>query len=219
MSDTIADRYRDEFGVTCGVVRNAAPLQELEPTSVGSPLRIVHSGGAQPNRRIEVMMEAVAASSADVILDLYLTQQTSPYAQGLRDLAEQLGERVTVYPPVPQAELVRTLNAYDVGIHVLPPTNTNNALALPNKFFDYLQARLGMIIGPTADMARLLAQYDVGVVADSFDVDAVTRAIDSLDPAQVGEWKRNAHARAAEGSAERQEHVWREAIEALAGRA
>lgn len=219
VSDTIAERYRAEFGFDSEVVRNAAPMQQLEPGPVSSPLRIVHSGGAQANRRIEVMMEAVARTDLDATLDLYLTQQGTPYADGLAKLAEELGERIRLHPPVPQAELVGVLNGYDVGIHVLPPTNTNNALALPNKFFDYVQARLGIVIGPTADMAKLVRQYEVGAVAEGFGVDDVVRTLDRIDPEQVAEWKRNAHAHAEEASAERQEQAWRDAIAALVNKA
>ena len=218
VSDTIADRYRSEFSVPCGVVRNASPALSLEAGPVGSPIRLVHSGGAQPNRRIEVMMEAAAASRADVTLDLYLTHEKSAYAAGLRDLADRLGERVTVHPPMPQADLVRKLNEYDVGIHVLPPTNTNNALALPNKFFDFVQARLGMLIGPTADMARLLEEYDLGIVAEDFETDGVTRAIDRLTPELVAAWKANAAAAADELSAERQYGAWEGAIAGILGK-
>ncbi|WP_416443818.1 hypothetical protein AB3K78_12805 [Leucobacter sp. HNU] len=161
----------------------------------------------------------MARTDLDATLDLYLTQQGTPYADGLAKLAEELGERIRLHPPVPQAELVGVLNGYDVGIHVLPPTNTNNALALPNKFFDYVQARLGIVIGPTADMAKLVRQYKVGAVAEGFGVDDVVRTLDRIDPEQVAEWKRNAHAHAEEASAERQEQAWRDAIAALVNKA
>lgn len=215
VSDTIADRYELEFGFRSGVVRNASPELDLAPSQTGHPIRIVHSGGAQPNRRIEVMMKAVAESSADVTLDLFLTHETSPYASDLRALAERLGERISLHPPVKQSDLVMLLNTYDVGIHVLPPTNTNNALALPNKFFDFVQARLGMVIGPTADMVRLLEQHQLGTVAAGFDLHSVTAAVNELTVELVSIWKNNANQRAHELSAEQQQEPWEAAVEAI----
>ncbi len=212
VSDTIAERYAAEFGFACGVVRNAAPYFELQAQPVGAPIRIVHSGGAQQNRRIEVMMEAVARSTADATLDLYLTGAGSPYVRELEELAARLGDRVTVHPPVPHAELVPLLNSYDVGIHVLPRTNTNNALALPNKFFDYVQARLALVIGPTVDMERLLEKYDLGAVASGFEVQDVVEALNGLTPEKVAAWKRNAAAAAPENCAESQQQVWEAAV-------
>lgn len=213
VSDTIAARYRSEYGLSAGVVRNAAPYREFLPGLVGTPIRMVHSGGAFAERHIDVMMEAAARTQTDLVFDLYLTQQDSPYGRELQALAARLGERITVHPPVPQGELVELLNSYDVGIHVLPATNTNNALALPNKFFDYVQARLGMVIGPTADMAKLLMNYDLGVVADGFDRDDIVRALDQLDPARVTKWKSHANEAAQELSADAQQHVWEASIE------
>lgn len=212
VSDTIARRYEEEFGIRCGVVRNATPYVELSPTETAEPLRIVHSGGAQENRRIEVMMEAVALSSADVTLDLYLMGSGSPYYLGLQELAEKLGDRITMHPAVAQHELIEVLNSYDVGIHVLPRTNTNNSLALPNKFFDYVQARLALVIGPTEDMALLVEKYEIGAVSEGFEVAQVVETLNKLTPAAVATWKQNANLAAPKNSAESQQSVWEAAI-------
>ncbi|WP_053384211.1 glycosyltransferase [Leucobacter celer] len=217
VSDTIARRYRDEFGIQAGVVTNASPYRDLEPHSAASPLRLVHSGAALKNRRLESIMRAVAESSLDAVLDLYLMGEGTPYYDSLAQLADQLGDRVRLLPPVPHDQLLTTLNRYDVGIHVLPPTNTNNALALPNKFFDYVQARLALVIGPTASMAELLEEHRLGVVTDDFDVPAIARALDGLTVEAVREYQLNADAAAALLSAERQNEGWARAIAAIIG--
>ncbi|WP_449277079.1 glycosyltransferase [Leucobacter sp. GX24907] len=216
VSDVISQRYRDEFGIDSGVVANASTYQVIKPSEAREPLRLVHSGGSQPSRRIENMMRAVAASR-NATLDLLLVGGGTAYYESLVALAEELGERIRILPPVRPDELVGVLNGYDAGLHVLPPTNTNNALALPNKFFDYVQARLALVIGPTASMADLLRQHDLGVVTDDFEVESLTRAIDSLTAEQVTRYKQHAHAVAEELSAEPQNAVWGRAIERLVG--
>lgn len=193
VSATIADRYRDEFGFTCSVVHNATPKHELTPGPVGDVIRVVHSGGAQPNREPEVMMRAVARSTAPIQLDMYLTGQETAYAQSLRELAKNLGDRVRILPPKPYDELIATLNTYDVGIHFLPPTNTNNSLALPNKMFDYVQARLALVVGPTADMAQRVNNFGLGIVAEGFDEDSIVGALDRLTVETVRTWKDSSH--------------------------
>ncbi len=214
VSDTIARRYEAEYGFAAGVVRNAAPLASLSPTPVGERIRLVHSGVAQENRRIEVMMRAAAQSTSAVTLDLYLTGVGSDYHRSLVTLADELGDRVTVHPPVPQRDLVGVLNAHDVGVFILPDTNTNYRLALPNKFFDYVQARLALVISPTVDMERLLRKHDLGVVAEGAEVEDVVAAFDQLAAADVARWKQNADAAAAENSAEAQNPVWETAVAA-----
>lgn len=215
VSQQIADRYSSEYGISCGVVHNALPYQPFEALPVGETVRIVHSGGAQPNRRIEVMMEAVARSSANISLDLFLTGEGSDYAATLRGLAERLGDRVNLYPPKPYAELLSTLNGYDIGIHILPPTNTNNVLALPNKLFDYVQARLGVVVGPTEAMAERVRALNIGAVADGFDVDAVVEVLDRITPELAREWKAQAVASARQLSVDAQLPVWEAAVASL----
>lgn len=168
VSRAIADRYQSEFGFEVSVVENALPLVDIDPTPVHEPIRLVHAGAALPNRHIEVMMRAVARSSADVTLDLYLTGAGTEYHRSLEELSNELGERIRLHRPIARDQLVPTLNQYDVGVHLLPATATNNVLALPNKFFDFVQARLGVIVGPTKEMLSRVDEYDIGVVTEDF---------------------------------------------------
>ncbi len=203
VSSGIAERYSREFGVPVRVVANAAPFEERDPTPVVRPVRIVHSAAPSPARRIEVMIEAVRDTSADVTLDLYLVDDGSSYVQGLRALAEGV-ERVRIHPPVANADLIATLAEYDIGVHLLPPINFNHLWALPNKLFDYVQARLGIIIGPSPEMRRVVETHGLGVVTDDFDAASLARTLDGLTPEQVRGWKGASHAAARALSGESQ---------------
>ncbi|GAA3897848.1 glycosyltransferase [Microbacterium invictum] len=218
VSRGIVAEYEKNFGFRSRLVTNAAPYIDASPSPVGSVIRLVHSGACLRNRRLHVMAEAVEAASNDVTLDFYLTANDPPYLQELKDLAAE-SERITVHDPVPYAQLAGTLQAYDVGIHVLPPINFNNKLALPNKLFDYVQARLGVLIGPSAEMVYYVHQYDLGEVAADFERDATKSAVERLTPESVARFKANADAHAVELAGERQVDIWVEVIDGLmAGR-
>lgn len=191
VSEGIAQRYVKEFGFGAGVVANALPFQDLQPSAVHHPIPLVHLGAALPNRHIETMMRAAAATKTPLTFDLYLTGIGTPYYQSLRTLAEQLGDRVHLKEPLGRAELIPTLNTYDVGIHSLPATATNNRLALPNKFFDFVQACLAVVVGPTPEMARLVEKFNLGIVAGGFDEEDLVSALDQLDPDAIARWKHN----------------------------
>jgi len=212
----LADEYRRVFGLEAAVVTNATPYAELEPSPVTADIRIVHSGAALRNRRLEVIVEAVETSTAPVSLDLYLMGNDPGYVEELRSMTAQ-SARVRVLDPVPYNELIGILNGYDIGIHVIPPTNFNNRWSLPNKFFDYVQARLGLIIGPSPEMASRLSAHGNGAVADGFDADSVRRVLDSLTVDQVRAWKQASHAAAREMSSEVEVLTWQAAIDRLAG--
>ncbi|WP_052460572.1 glycosyltransferase family protein [Microbacterium gorillae] len=217
VSRGIVDEYERLFGFHAELVTNAAPYQEGVPSPVGETIRLVHSGACLRNRQLHVMAEAVEAASNDVTLDFYLTANDPPYLQELKDFAAT-SKRVTVHDPVPYAELAETLRGYDIGIHVLPPINFNNKLALPNKLFDYVQARLGVVIGPSEEMVYYTDNYGIGEVADDFTLEATTAAIERLTPASVTRFKANSDAHAQELAGERQVDVWAGVIDTLMAR-
>src|SRR5690606_41861218 len=63
------------------------------------------------NRQLEVLLDAVAATYTPLNLDLLLMPNDPPYIEELRARAV---EGVRVLDPVPYAELVSTLNGYDL---------------------------------------------------------------------------------------------------------
>ena len=212
----LADEYERVFGLDAQIVTNAAPYADFAVGQVGSPIRLVHSGASLRNRRLETLVDAVAATTTDVALDLYLMGNDPEYIEHLRARAGDSG-RVRVLAPLPYPELIPRLNDYDVGIHVIAPTNFNNHWSLPNKFFDYVQARLGLIIGPSPEMHRLLTKHGLGAVSDDFGAAALTRLLDSLTADEVLSWKNRASDAARALSSEAQMQVWDGAIRRLVG--
>ncbi|MEP6856576.1 MAG: hypothetical protein ABJA33_13955, partial [Pedococcus sp.] len=100
---------------------------------------------------------------------------------------------ITFHDPVAPADLPQTLNQFDVGAFCMPPININAEYALPNKFFDFVQARLAHAVGPAPEMARLVRQYGLGVVSDDFDVESFTRALQTMDAEAVQAGKEASH--------------------------
>lgn len=211
VSDGIIREYERNFGFRAELVTNAAPYHDLTPTSNSGPIRFVHSGACLRNRHLDVMVEAILTADADVTLDLYLTPNDPPYLNELCRLAEH-SDRIVVHEPVPYTGLIELLNQYDMGIHLLPPVNFNNTWALPNKVFDFLQARLGMLIGPSPEMAAYADRYGFGAVAAGFSAADARSAVQAINRETVDGMKRQAHAHARELAGERQVEVWERMI-------
>ena len=210
----LAEEYRREFGIEADVVANACAYREARPTAVGSPIRLVHSGLARPNRSLEVMIDAVEATASDVTLDFYLMPNDPSYLAALH--ARTAGSaRVTIHDPVPHDELVETIAGYDVGVFVLPPLNFNYRWALPNKFFDFVQARLGVVVGPSPEMAHLVREHGLGAVSDGFTTADLVAVLDAFTPDEVARWKDASHAAARRLSSDTQIRGWLRAVEAL----
>jgi glycosyltransferase involved in cell wall biosynthesis len=149
------------------------------------------------------MLVDAALELEHTTLDLYLV----PAGDGgkyLRTLQERAAgsDRITIHEPVPPAELPRTLNAYDVGVFSLPPDNFNMENCLPNKLFDFLQARLAFAVSPSPEMARFVRDNELGVVSADYSGESFVEALRELTPERVQAGKDAAHRHAKELSSD-----------------
>ena len=195
---TISDEYAHVFGVRPSVVLNAPHYLALdrEPRHDGL-IRMVHHGGASRTRRLEVMIDAMAFLDERFRLDLMLISGDPKYLASLKRRASS-DPRIAFPSPVKPDEIVETLSEYDVGLYSLPPNSFNARHALPNKLFDFIQARLCVAIGPLPEMKRLVEQHDCGVVAQDFTAEALAETLRALDRPEVEACRRAADAAAAE---------------------
>jgi hypothetical protein len=195
----IAREYQRTFGVRMSVINNAPPYQDLIPTAarVNGKIRLVHHGGAVPSRQLEAMIEAMRHLDARFTLDFVLMPTDPRYLARLRLLASA-DSRIGFLPPVTMHELPRVLNGYDAGIYLLPPNNFNNRFSLPNKFFDFVQARLAVVVGPSPEMASLVKRHGFGAVSADFSPVSFATAIGSLTPEKIAAFKVRAHEAARE---------------------
>lgn len=218
VGDSIADLYEQRYGVRPQLMRNTTPLRELTPSPLvdDGRIRLVHSGGAVPGRSLETMIEAVKILPERYTLDLYLVT-AGDGGKYLRTLHELAGSepRITFHEAVSPEELPVVLNGYDVGVYWLRPTNKNGELALPNKFFDFVQARLALAIGPSIEMASLVDRFGMGVVSDGFDVDDAVTSLRSLTAETIEDFKKAAALAAPELSFERDAQVARDILSTL----
>lgn len=213
----IADEYARQFGFRPELVLNASPGKDLAPGPVTSPVRLVFSGVADRTRGLETIIEAAIRTTSDVTLDLFLVPGPKAYMLELRALAESGGDRVTIRDPLPYDELVQALNGYDLGVYMPVMRGFNSVNALPNKLFDFAQARLGIIVGPAPEMSAVVRDEGIGVVAPGTGTADLVSVLDALTIAQVADWKRHADEAAGRLSAERQQHVWEEAVRRIVG--
>ncbi|MDF1479156.1 glycosyltransferase [Leifsonia sp. H3M29-4] len=188
VSKSIADLYREHYGIAPDVVRNAGPLRELTPAPLEpGRIRLVHSGIAVRNRNVESLIDAVATLDDRFSLDLYLVD-TGHYLATLQTRAAG-SPRIRFREPVAPDDLPATLNTYDLGVFLLPPRTINYRFMLPNKFFDFVQARLGVVFGPAIEIDRIIAEHGIGVVTDGWSTGDLVAALRGLTHDDVARFK------------------------------
>lgn len=215
--DGIAEEYFKQYGVLPAVITNATDYAEITPAEVdGNNIRIIHHGGAGPNRKIELMIETMRHTDARYSLDLMLIPSDAKYLDKLKELASGM-KNVRFVPPVKTGEIVNRINSYDIGLYILPPSNFNNEHALPNKFFEFIQARLAVAIGPSLEMARIVKSQCLGIVAEDFEPETLAKRLNELRTEQIAHYKSMSHKHAMGLSSESNMRRLREIVSDLIG--
>lgn len=192
----LADEYSRCFGVPCGVMPNLPFKADLTPSPVDAErIELTYHGYVHRSRRIENMIRVMDHLDRRFHLHLILVTADPAYLAELTALAE-VRPRVRLYPPVPMREIAMRTNEYDIGLHMLSPKSFNCRLALPNKLFEYIQARLAVAIWPSPEMARVVQDRGCGVVSDDFTIASMAERLNALTADEIVAFKRRAHAAA-----------------------
>lgn len=193
----LANEYLRNFSVKPEIITNATWYKQIEPTPVDPvKIRMIHHGGATISRRLELMIELMQYMDNRFTLDLMLivpelaSSKTRNYIRQLQDAAAG-DPRIRFLPPLKSDQIVAFINQYDLGLFLLPPVNFNYANTLPNKLYDFIQARLGIVIGPTPEMALIVNKYKNGIVSSDFTPKSLSVRLNQLTTAEIQEFKLN----------------------------
>ncbi|WP_421844839.1 glycosyltransferase family 4 protein [Marinobacter algicola] len=189
VSDSIARELKHRFDLKAiHVIRNLPSYLEAPVSKIESPLRktlgignedfvILYQGGLSSGRGIEFLVKAFLTLD-DRRLKLVLLGDGS-----LRKMLESmvpendLGCRVFFLSAVPHAELLDWTAGANVGVHPMEGTCLNHKLALPNKLFEYIQARLPVIVSDMPEMSAFVEGERIGLVFKDTDVAALASCI------------------------------------------
>jgi len=197
--------YQEEFGFDEPVVvRNTPGYVDQAPSSIRpDEIRLLFHGMPGRARGFDQILDAMR-----VLPDRFtMTFMLMPNAEVRRWLDEQLAahparSRINIVPPAPMREISQRINPYDLEIIFYRPLGRNLEFALPNKFFEAIQGRLGLVVGESPLMAEIVRRYGNGVVVPGFEAEDLVESLRNLTPERVMEFKRASGTAARELNAE-----------------
>ena len=165
-------------------------------------IRLIHHGGAMKVRKLELMINMMEYLDPEKYELIFMLVQSDPeYYNHLIKISQKY-KNIKFIEPVSFFEITKTLNNFDIGVYVLMPNNFNDKYALPNKLFEYIQARLAIAIGPSIEMVKIVGRYNLGIYSEDFFPESLAKRIAQITPDKIMEYKRNADKYAKELSAE-----------------
>ena len=193
----IARKYENFFDFHYGfvkVITNASNYQEfLKPKEIyNGKIRLIHHGIPQKERKMELMIQMMEyLDPKKYELTFMITKADPFYYDYLVEMSKKY-ENINFIAPVKFSEITKKINEYDIGVYLLCPISFNFKHSLPNKFFEFIQARLAIAIGPSVEMAKIVNDHKLGVVSKKFTPKSLAESIMKLTPEKIMEYKKNA---------------------------
>ena len=204
----IAREYENNFKITTNkIITNASFYNtELVPTILEDKIKIIHHGAAMPNRKIELMIDMMNYLDNNYSLYLMLVVSGSKqqeYINKLKLKANSINKNIYFIDTVPTNLISSTINKFDIGLYILEPSGFNEHFALPNKFFEFIQARLCLAVSPNPEMASIVNKFKLGIVSEDFKANSMAYAISKLSQDEIVSYKTNSNNNAWEFSADK----------------
>jgi glycosyltransferase involved in cell wall biosynthesis len=169
---SIADIYRERYGVDMKVVRNVPMRSAASPIgsrpAKPSPVRtLLYQGAVNMGRGIEQLIDAMP------LLDgcRLLIAGTGDRYDALRSLVRErrLDDRVVFLGRLPLERLRSVTLQADLGLSLLQNKGLNYYYSLPNRIADFAQAGVPVLATDFPEIRRVVEQYGIGRLLPSGD--------------------------------------------------
>lgn len=193
---SIADIYRNLYGVDFKVVRNLPVVSKAEKTehleeTPGQPKVILYQGALNLGRGIESAIRAMHYLDDAVLWLSGDGDLTSELKQLVAEL--NLGEKVKFLGRIPLHQLNEITRQADLGISLEEDLGLNYRYTLPNKLFDYIQAGVPVLVSNLPEMRRIVEDYQIGAIAENHQRKDLAESFKSalFDQEKRTIWKQN----------------------------
>lgn len=190
VSGGLVTRYNETYDIQSQILMSTPYRTNVSPSLTNTThIKLVHHGAAHIDRGLLQMIDAIKSAAEHIYLDFYLVgceKQIKKLKAHALDC-----NRIKFKKAVAFADINQMLKQYDLGLCTIYPSNFSLKYCLPNKFFEFIQARLGIIIGPSPDMASLIKKYNCGFIADDFSTESLVGLLNSLTVEKINQVKKN----------------------------
>ena len=198
VNDSIADLYKNEYGISMKVLRNVPPFQDVFPGTtrqdLGLPsdkkIIILQGSGINIDRGAEEAVEAMKFVEGAVLLILGSGDVIGQLKQMVSDL--RLEEKVIFKDRMPYPQMMAHTRVSNLGLTLDKDTNINYRYSLPNKLFDYIHAGIPTLATNLKEVRDIIEHYDVGDLIGSVEPRVLADKMNEmLHSSKTEQWKEN----------------------------
>ncbi len=196
VSDSIAVEYSKKYGTDFRVIRNLseARFPESDPAfhdHYPSRYKVIYQGALNLGRGLELLI-----SSMQWIQDtMLLIAGDGDIRTDLQKLVQELKvtDKVVFLGKISPSMLHKITSQCDLGISLEEDMGLNYRMALPNKIFDYIQARIPILCSDLPEMKKLIEKYQIGELVKEREEQKISSQILEILKNQQGrrKWDEN----------------------------
>lgn len=166
VSPSIADYYFNTYGVRFEVIRNLGNFRfdhEFEGVEKSEHRKIIiYQGALNLGRGLELLIESMQHLNGAKLQII----GAGDIASKLKRLTKKLNleDKVKFIGRLPMERLWKYTASANIGISIEENLGLNYKYALPNKLFDYIQARIPVIISDLPEMTNIVNRYNIGEI-------------------------------------------------------
>lgn len=181
--DPIARTYEKKYGKKVYVIRNIPTKKNIEtvtniPIDTQGKRVLLYQGAINKDRGVKEIIDAMEFLDKTLFLVVGggdKLEEMKAYA-----IEKKLGEKIIFTGKLPFENLLEYTVLADLGLSTSITTCQSYEYGLPNKFFDYIQAEIPVLISPSNAITPLLEKYQVGEYIQAYDAKKYAMQVDSL---------------------------------------
>lgn len=167
--NSIAHTYNLKYGTNFKVVRNLPTANNFQKKAAkaSSKKMVLYQGALNIGRGLEQAIRAMHyIENAELVIagDGDIRKELETLVKN-----ENLEKKVRFLGRLPLEELSLFTVQADLGLSIEEDLGLNYRYALPNKLFDYVQAKVPVLVSNLPEMAAIVKNYKIGAITETLE--------------------------------------------------